>query len=98
MKKTQPNYLQASVGEYAPPGFEGVRITAGGCISEYDMKKLPRAKKVFRDVKVYEQIKLKEFSRVVLGRKAYLADRVTGTLYNEVTGLSSSPYLTLVPL
>lgn len=94
--KTQPTYLKGSVGEYAPPGFEGVRITAGGCIIEYDMKKLPRAKKVFKDVRVYDKIKLKEFTRVLVGRKAYLADRVTGTLYNEETGRSSSIYLNLV--
>jgi hypothetical protein len=95
--KPLPDYLRGSVGEYVPPGFKGVRITAANCIIEFDMKRLQIAKKVFRDVRIYRDVKLKEFARVVVGKKSYLADRVTGTLYNEETGRSSSPYLTLVP-
>ena len=95
--KPLPDYLRGSVGEYAPLGFKGVRITAANCIIEFDMKRLQSAKKVFRDVRIYRDVKLKEFTRVVVGKKAYLADRVTGTLYNEETGRSSSEHLTLVP-
>jgi hypothetical protein len=95
--KPLPDYLRGSVGEYVPPGFKGVRITAANCIIEFDMKRLQIAKKVFRDVRIYRDVKLKEFTRVVVGKKSYLADRVTGTLYNEETGRSSSEHLTLVP-
>lgn len=96
--RAPPEYLLGSVGQYAPPEFRGVRITATNCIIDVDMSKLLKAKKVFRDVRVYHEIKLKEFTRVMVGKKAFLADRVTGTLYNEQTGRSTSEYLTLVPL
>lgn len=94
--KSEPSYLPAIVGEYAPMGFNGVRITAAGCIIEYDIKKLTKAKRIWRDVKVYDQIKIKEFTRILVKGKSYLADRVTGTLYSDVTGKSSSIYLNLV--
>jgi len=46
---------------------------------------------------VYLESKRKVFTRLKLRDKSYLADRVTGTLYNEKTGRTSSPGLQLLP-
>ena len=96
MAKAKPRYLEATIGEYAPMGFEGVRISDGGCIIEFDVKKLTKAECIERDVDVYGAVKRKSFTRIMVRGKSYLAERVTGTLYNELTGRTSSPYINLV--
>jgi|GEM_PF-5788557 hypothetical protein len=93
----KPAFLEAKVGEYRPHGQKYVRITAEGCVMDNDMRLLVGAAPIERDVWVRwgDQVKAKTFTRLRVGRKAYLADRVTGTLYNEQTGLSSSHGLRL---
>lgn len=93
----KPAFLEARVGEYRPAGARWIRITAEGCVMDNDMRLLLGARVVDRDVVVRwgDQVKPKSFTRLRVGRKSFLADRVTGTLYNEATGLSSSPSLRL---
>ena len=93
----KPDFLEAKVGEYRPQGKSYVRITAEGCVMDNDMRLLSGAAPIERDVWVRwgGHVKTKTFTRLRVGRKAYLADRVTGTLYNEKTGLSSSHGLRL---
>lgn len=93
-----PKFLGATVGDYRPQGSKDVRITRHGCVVENDMQMLDRAQPVTRKVLlVYsQQRKQKVFTRLLLGKKFYLADRVTGTLYAEASGRSSSHDLRLV--
>ena len=93
-----PDYLDAMVGEYRAQGEKHVRITAEGCVIAFDMHMLSAAESVERNVYVAwgDEIKPKQFTRLKVKNKFYLAERVTGTLYNEATGLSSSLSLRLV--
>jgi hypothetical protein len=98
MTDEKPDYLPARVGEYRPQGCKDVRVTAGNCVLDVDIYMLAGAQPVQRDVYVFwgDTIKTKTFTRLRIGRKDYLADRVTGTLYNEDTGMSSTSGLRLV--
>lgn len=93
----KPNHLEARVGEYRPFGERYIRITAEGCVMDQDMRMLLNAKP--HECEVYvrwgNEVKTKAFTRLKVGRKTYLADRITGTLYNEATGLSSTHSLKL---
>ena len=98
MTEELPEYLDARVGEYRAPGERHVRITAEGCVASADLYMLAAAEPIERNVSVAwgDEIKPKRFTRLKVKSKYYLAERVTGTLYNEATGLSSSLSLRLV--
>ena len=92
-----PSYLEAKVGEYKPLGSGIIRITAGGCVMDNDMRSLLNARLIERNVHVAwgDEIKRKKFTRLMVDGKPYLACRTTGTLYNERTGASSTHALRL---
>lgn len=97
MKDKKPDFLFAKLGEYKAPSENHVRITAEGCVMNSDMLRLRTAEPVQRDVWVQwdGQVKKKTFTRLKMGRYLFLADWVTGTLYSEGTGLTTSPGLKL---
>jgi len=97
MNKSLPPFLPARVGEFRAMNEVIIRITPEMCVMDLDMERLRQAVPIERDVRVYLESKRKVFTRLKLRDKSYLADRVTGTLYNEKTGRTSSPGLQLLP-
>jgi hypothetical protein len=95
---SKTDYLEARVGEFRPLREHYVRITAEGCVHELDLRLLQRAAPVHRKcwVRWDDEVKDKTFTRLRLRRTFFLADRVTGTVFNEKTGRCSSDSLRLV--
>ena len=95
-------YSDAVVGESSEVGYSAdlIRITAEGCVALTCMRKLLNKPVVERDVFVHSKqaVVTKSFTRLKLKEQYLLADRITGTLYDEASGRCSSPDLYLIPL
>lgn len=91
------DHLEANLGEYRPMGAKWIRITAEGCVMLQDMDRLLHGKPIKRDVLLVseQQRRTKTFTRLMLKGQALLADRITGTIYHEASGRSSSANLRL---
>jgi hypothetical protein len=68
-----------------------VRLTTELCVAQVDMPKLKKVVK--HDVNVSGEIKKKWFQPLNLNGKDFLAEVVTGTLYDADTGYSPAPTL-----
>lgn len=79
---------------YRPQGERSVRITAEGCVMDCDMPML-QPHETHR-VSVAGEIREKKFQRLILAGHEYLADVVTGTLYDAETGKSGSHQLSII--
>lgn len=95
--KEKPLWLEAKVGEYRPLGDRTVRISAEGCVLQTDLHLLLGAQQVQRwRWSSWDEPRLKAYTRLMVQGKRYLADRVTGTVYDEVSGLCSTHNLRLM--
>ena len=100
MNKSLPPFLPAKIGSYRPPKVRYVRITAESCVHDFDMHMLNGAQPIHGFV---EHIPSGERRKAVFTRlkihgvpEVMLAHRVTGTLYRQPDGISSSPDLRAV--
>jgi hypothetical protein len=78
-------------------GRTGIRKAPENCIREADMEKLRKGQKVFGVVKVFNKNVDREFYKYtdIFGRR-WLADSITGTLYDPKTGRCNTLQLKLV--
>lgn len=73
-----------------------IRTTSDGCVNEHDVIYLSRKpKETFRVQSMHGPI-TRTMVRVVASGRAMLADVVTGTLYDPVTGRSNSYHLSII--
>jgi len=82
-------------------GFRGVkhkyvRITPEGCINSNDMMFLLKEKPEEKKMLILGKKEKRNFCKVSYNGKVLLADIITGSLYDPVTGLGSSPLLSIV--
>ncbi len=74
-----------------------IRMSADGCcVDTYCVHWLARRPIVKRKVHTCDGIKTKRLARLMWCDKEWFADLVTGTLFDPMTGRSSSPMLWLV--
>ena len=82
-----PKTIEARRALYRPLGANWVRITPDGCVLDVDMAKIKGTRSHVKRILVScGQEKLKTFCRLELDGELWLADVITGTLYNGATG------------
>ncbi len=72
-----------------------VSITGELCVREGSMVALRSHRRFVAQVNINGEIKRKDFVRLLYKDRIYWADIVTGTLYDEQTGRSSSSAMTI---
>lgn len=71
-----------------------IRLTEDGCVMDADIRLLDPVET--RTVSVCGALKVKQFQPLRWRGKTYLAECITGTLYDAQTGQSPSPQLYIV--
>lgn len=92
MKKTTKR-ISALVGVYRPASWPGVIITPEGCVREGDVRILSSGPQVQRQVHGLlhpDEATERTLVQLDLEGRHLLADIITGTVYDEETGLSLS--------
>lgn len=72
-----------------------IRITGDGCVHDNDVIFLKHRVRVLRSVHTQWGVEKREMAKINARGKDWLADLITGTLYDPKTGRSNSPHLYL---
>lgn len=73
-----------------------IRTTSDGCVNEHDVIYLSKRPKIKYKVASYEGTIIRSMTYVMARDRKMLADIITGTLYDPVTGRSNSNNLFLI--